>query len=68
MKAHKKIGPGGIKCPCCTPMNSVKKTRIYINRSERRKFKQNASREEQYGRYIDSGPGAWDDIGEANDY
>ncbi len=27
-----------------------------------------ASREEQHGRYIDAGPGAWDDIGESNDY
>ena len=38
-KLHGKIGPGGIGCPCCTPYESVKKNRTWLNRIRRRLVK-----------------------------
>ena len=32
-------GPGGIHCPCCGPRETVKASRIAINRAFRRKVK-----------------------------
>jgi len=37
-KTHKKIGPGGVKCPCCNPYGKDIKKKL--NRWERRKVKQ----------------------------
>jgi len=47
MKAtHEKlIGPGGIKCPCCTKDPSVKWTRTKVNRVTRHQAKQNLQKE-----------------------
>lgn len=39
-KAHKKIGPGGIKCPCCQPMETIAKSKRYVNRTKRRASRQ----------------------------
>lgn len=38
-----KIGPGGIKCSCCNPMDSQKhkSSKVYMNRYLRRKNKHN---------------------------
>jgi hypothetical protein len=52
MNEHKKyhregkarVGPGGIRCPCCNPMHegrSQKATKQWYNRRTRRKLKEN---------------------------
>ena len=38
-------GPGGIKCNCCRPANTVKASRILINRAVRRIAKINIRKE-----------------------
>ena len=41
MKAHPKVGPGGIKCPCCNPYGkSLSHAKRRINRGDRRKIRQ----------------------------
>ena len=47
------VGPGGIKCPCCRPANTVKESRKILNRVERRKTKQIEWRIDNYGDLID---------------
>ena len=40
MKKTKKLGPGGMQCPCCWPMDSKKLTKKLLNREIRRNGKQ----------------------------
>lgn len=42
------IGPGGIHCQCCAPAETVKKSRIVINRAHRRKSKLKLKKDEDY--------------------
>ena len=40
-KKHKGIGPGGIKCPCCSPGgHNVAAAKKWVNKAVRRQGKQ----------------------------
>ena len=46
-ETHRKnhiIGPGGIRCDCCRPFTSLKKTRALLNRRFRRATRQECKR------------------------
>jgi len=48
-----RVGPGGIRCPCCCPMHkgrSLKATKQYLNRRYRRKAKQTLETEKNHDR------------------
>jgi len=40
MNRHNKIGPGGLKCPCCNPYGGLNKAKRRLNRGARRKIRQ----------------------------
>lgn len=52
-KCLHKVGPGGIRCSCCNPIghngdgNSMKDTKRYLNRYDRRTTKLNIKAESE---------------------